>query len=146
VHHDDSFAISNSDLPVACAMIALDSLLSGHLCGRARLDLDLVAVGEIDRRIEDHLIAVLDAGAHLDGRTEVAAPQLSSGAIRIVDILKADAKRTQSGHLRLRAGDQRDSAGHERAVFREVAAHGPGYLKCALHDAAVDAERGACCC
>ena len=60
------------------------------------MDLDLVAVGEIDRRIEDHLIAVLDAGAHLDGRTEVAAPQLSSGAIRIVHILKAgqaDAKR-----------------------------------------------------
>jgi hypothetical protein len=78
-------------------MIALDSLLSGHLCGRARLDLDLVAVGEIDRRIEDHLIAVLDAGAHLDGRTEVAAPQLSSGAIRIVDILKADAKRIKAG-------------------------------------------------
>ena len=121
-------------------------LQSRHLRWWRRSDRDLTAVGQIDRRIEDHLVAVLDAGAHLDGRTEVAAPQLSSGAIRIVDILKADAKRTQSGHLRLRAGDQRDSAGHERAVFRKVAAHAPGYLKCALHDAAVDAERGACCC
>jgi hypothetical protein len=46
----------------------------------------------------------------------------------------------------LRAGDQRDGSEYERAVFREVAAHGPGCLKCALDDAAVDAERGACCC
>ena len=34
--------------------------------------LHLVTVGKIDRRIEDHLVAVLDAGAHLDGRTKVA--------------------------------------------------------------------------
>jgi hypothetical protein len=44
--------------------------------------------------------------------------------IRIVDILKADAKWTQSGRLRIRAGDQRDGSEYERAVFREVAAHG----------------------
>ena len=93
-------------------------LQSRHLRWWRRSDRDLTAVGQIDRRIEDHLVAVLDAGAHLDGRTEVAAPQLSSGAIRIVDILKADAKRTQSGHLRLRAGDQRDRAGHERAFVK----------------------------
>src|SRR5208282_3638536 len=45
---------------------------SRQLCVRARPDLDLVAVGKIDRGIENHLVAVLDAGAYLDGRTEVA--------------------------------------------------------------------------
>ena len=39
---------------------------------RARPYLDLVTVGKIDRGIKDHLVAVLDASAHLDGRTEVA--------------------------------------------------------------------------
>jgi hypothetical protein len=53
-------------------MIGLDSLISRQLRVRARPDFDLVAVGKIDGGIEDHLVAVLNAGAYLDGRTEVA--------------------------------------------------------------------------
>ncbi|MGA2818922.1 MAG: hypothetical protein ABSE67_22050, partial [Xanthobacteraceae bacterium] len=40
--------------------------------GAGRTSIDLVAVGQIDRGIEDHLVAVLHAGAYFDGRTEVA--------------------------------------------------------------------------
>ena len=47
-------------------------LLRTSCAGGAGPDLNLVAVGQIDRRIEDHLIAVLDAGAHLDRRAEIA--------------------------------------------------------------------------
>lgn len=49
-----------------------DSSISRQLRRWTGSDLDLAAICQIDRRIEDHLIAVLDAGAHLDGRSEVA--------------------------------------------------------------------------
>jgi hypothetical protein len=67
-----SSAVFTSGSLVGCAMIGLDRLISRELRVRAGQDLDLVAIGKIDRGIEDHLVAVLDAGAHLDGRTEVA--------------------------------------------------------------------------
>jgi len=53
-------------------MIGLDRLISRQLRVRAGPYLDLVTVGKIDRGIENHLVAVLDASTYLDGRTEVA--------------------------------------------------------------------------
>ena len=47
-------------------MIGLDSLISRQLRVRARPDFDLVAVGKIDGGIEDHLVAVLDAGTRMN--------------------------------------------------------------------------------
>src|ERR1700751_4312775 len=43
----------------------------GHLPRRALPDCNLVTIGQVDRRIEDDLVTVLDAGANLDGRAEV---------------------------------------------------------------------------
>src|ERR1700735_3179771 len=43
--------------------------------------------------------------------------------VRVVDVFKSNAKRLQSGRLRVNAADQRYSHQHERAVFETAEAH-----------------------
>jgi hypothetical protein len=76
-----------------------------QLRGRAGSNFDLVAVGKIDRMIENHLVAVFDARAHLDGGSEVAHhgdgadardPVLDHGNVRSLITAPLDAARKQT--------------------------------------------------
>jgi hypothetical protein len=75
--------------------------------------------------------------------TPSAVPVEEVHRIGIIDVLEANAQRTQGGLLGLRIAEQGNSGNYASAEFSDMAVHGHFLLKRALHDATVDAERGA---